>query len=132
MMSMMKSPSTSPTATYAPPLNVGSNAKKLPRSAPVFPSMTEIRADPPNPGAVTTSSTPSWLKSPVATRTPPVNDVSYGNALNTSNPFDGLNTLTSPAIPSPDPTAYRVADVLVMRIVTVAVATSPLVVSRAW
>ncbi len=66
------SPSMSPVATYTPPRKSGPKGVKRAISAASSPSKTCTRPSP-GPVAVTRSGVPSPLKSPVATRTAPVN-----------------------------------------------------------
>ncbi len=81
MMSARPSPLTSPAATKTPPENAGSYAKNPAISVSVTPSHTRTCGPPPGPGPVMTSSTPSPLTSPSATRTPPANAGSYARKL---------------------------------------------------
>ena len=115
-------------ATSAPPRNDASNTKKSSSSFPNFPSNTLIRADPPTAGATAMSSTPSRFRSPVATRTPPVKDCSYGKNEYRSTPVLASNTRTCGPAPGPGPTANSLSRPLTptMLIVTWAMATEGL------
>ena len=69
-MSAAPSPSTSPSATYTPPLNAPSNGLITRTTWRVAPSVTITVAVTPGPVPVTTSGTPSPVTSATATRTP--------------------------------------------------------------
>ena len=77
-MSARPSPFTSATATRMPPVNVASTAKNDASVALSVPLMTMTRGPPPWSAPATMSGTPSPLKSPAATYTPPVNAASNG------------------------------------------------------
>ena len=103
-MSAWRSPLISPTARLAPPSNP-SRAVNSRMRFPVLPSNSLIADAPPAPGAVTTSGVPSWLKSAVATRTPPVNDSAYAKKSATTSPELWSMMVTRGPPPASAPTA---------------------------
>src|SRR5947199_228683 len=88
----------------APGLDVRSAARPGRGDNVRAPVAVDVGRGPPGPAQVNISAVPSWLTSPAATVTPPVNVGEYAKKLRISAPVAPLNALTCGPPPAPAPT----------------------------